>query len=165
MSKTFLFQSIQFIQTVIIQKMQFSKSGVFVYIQLHVKLILFQKIQFSIQKKATSNNSVKHTYEFYVSKQFYFKQISLALESFIWPIDGKLFRAITLRQCWPGSDGNKVAICIPQSYSSSVTSPSDYFVSYPEHPLLGGILSLCREAFSVFYRHSRPGNHVEYEGK
>ncbi len=48
MSKTFLFQTIQFIQTVLIQIIQFSISTDFVYTQLNVKTVLYQAIQFSV---------------------------------------------------------------------------------------------------------------------
>ncbi len=65
MSKTFLFQAIQFSQTVLIQTIQFSISIDFVYTQLNVKTVLFQTIQFSISTVS-------------MSKQFYFKQFSLA---------------------------------------------------------------------------------------
>ena len=60
MSKTFLFQAIQFSQTDLIKTIQFGISIVFVYTQLNVKTVLFQIIQFSIEK------------------QFHFKQFSLA---------------------------------------------------------------------------------------
>ena len=39
--KTFLFQAIQFIQTVLIQLIKFSISTGFVYVQLNVKTFLF----------------------------------------------------------------------------------------------------------------------------
>ena len=48
MSKTFLFQAIQFNQKVLIQTIQFSISIVFGYTQLNVKIVLLQAIQFSI---------------------------------------------------------------------------------------------------------------------
>ena len=41
MSKTFLFQAIQFIQTVLIQLIQFSISTDFVYTQLNVKTVKY----------------------------------------------------------------------------------------------------------------------------
>ena len=41
LSKTFLFQAIQFIQTVLIQLIQFSISTDFVYTQLSVKTVLY----------------------------------------------------------------------------------------------------------------------------
>ena len=40
-SKTFLFQAIQFIQTILIQLIQFSISTDFVYTQLNVKTVLY----------------------------------------------------------------------------------------------------------------------------
>ena len=42
--KTFLFQAIQFSQTVLIQPIWFNISIVFVYTQLNVKTVLFQAI-------------------------------------------------------------------------------------------------------------------------
>ena len=65
MWKIFLFEAIQFSQTVQIQLIQFSIRIDFVYSQLNVKTVLFQTIQFSISK-------------FQFQKQFYFKQSSLA---------------------------------------------------------------------------------------
>ena len=41
LSKTFLFQAIQFIQTVLIQPIQFSISIDFIYTQLNVKTVLY----------------------------------------------------------------------------------------------------------------------------
>ena len=41
LSKTFLFQAIQFIQTVLIQPIQFNKSIDFVYTQLDIKTVLY----------------------------------------------------------------------------------------------------------------------------
>ena len=49
MSKTFLFQAIQFSQTVL-----FSISIVFVYVQTNVKTVLFQRIQFDISMQFSS---------------------------------------------------------------------------------------------------------------
>ena len=46
--KTFLFQTIQFRQAVLIQLIQFSISTDFVYTQLHVKTVPCQTIQFSV---------------------------------------------------------------------------------------------------------------------
>ena len=48
MSKMFLYQAIQFIQTVLIQLIQFSISTDFVYTQLNVKTVLYITIQFSV---------------------------------------------------------------------------------------------------------------------
>ena len=53
--------------------------------------------------------------------------------SSIWPISG----ATTLGQNEPGSDSNEGVFSIPQS-SWTVTSPSDYLVSYTGHSLRGG---------------------------
>ena len=54
LSKTLLFQAIQFIQTVLIQTIQFSTSIDFVDTQLNFKIVLFQKIQFSISTQFRS---------------------------------------------------------------------------------------------------------------
>ena len=73
-----------------------------------------------------------------VSKQFYLKEFRLALGSqfsSIWPIDRTLSGAITPDQSGPGSDGNKWALRIPQSFSITGTSSSDCLVSYLGHSL------------------------------
>ena len=71
------------------------------------KIVLFQKIQFS------------------VSTQF----------SSIWPIDRTQSGATTWDQCGLVSDGNEEILCISQRSSISGTSSSDYLVSYPGHSL------------------------------
>ena len=91
MPKTFLFQAIQFSQTVLIQTIQFSLSIVFVHTQLNVKTVLFQTIQFSVTTHFSS----------------------------IWPIDWILSGGTNLSQSWPGSDGNEGVLPIPQC--SSIT--------------------------------------------
>ena len=48
MSKTFLFQAIQFSQTALIQPIQFSICIDFVYTQLNVKTVIYITIQFSV---------------------------------------------------------------------------------------------------------------------
>ena len=88
-----------------------------------------------------------------MSKQFYFKQFSLAaktvlfqviqfsistLFSSIWPIDRTLSGATTPGQRGPRSDGNEGILRIPQSSSITGTSPSDCLVSYLEHSLAVG---------------------------
>ena len=95
-----------------------------------LKTVLFQVIQFSIS----------------------------ILFSSIWPIDRILSGATTPGQSGPGSDCNEGVLHIPQSSSITGTSPSDCLVSYPEHLLSGGVLSLCRDAVSVFYSPSQLGN-------
>ena len=50
----------------------------------------------------------------------------------------------------PGSDGSEGVLHIPQSSSITGTSPSDCLVSYSGH-LLEGVLTLYRDAVSVFY--------------
>ena len=50
----FLFQAIQFSQTVLIRTIQFSVSIVSVYPQLNVKTVLFQTIQLSISTEFSS---------------------------------------------------------------------------------------------------------------
>ena len=54
MLKIFLFQAIQFSQTVLIQTIQFSISIVFVCTELNIKTVLFQAIQFSISTQFSS---------------------------------------------------------------------------------------------------------------
>ena len=74
---------------------------------------------------------------FYTNKQFYFKQFSLACSQFssIWPIDRTLSGTTTPGQSEPVSDGNEVALRIPQSSSIAGTSSSDCLVSYPGQSL------------------------------
>ena len=87
-----------------------------------------------------------------MSKQFYFKQFSLAeVHSFnvkivlfqtiqfsintqfssIWPIDRTLSSATTPGQSGRGSDSNEGVFCIPRSSSINGTSLWDCLVSYP----------------------------------
>ena len=65
-----LFQTIQFIQTVIIQLMQFSISTDFVYAQLNVKTLLYQTIQFSISTVSMSKKGLFQTIQFSISMLF-----------------------------------------------------------------------------------------------
>ena len=61
-------------------------------------------------------------------------------------------------QSGPGSNGNEGVLCIPQIPSITGTPPSDCLMLYLGHSLGGGVLPLCRDAVSVFYSPSRPGN-------
>ena len=102
-----------------------------------------------------------------MSKQFYFKQFSLAevrsLDiktvlfqtiqfsrstqfSTIWSIDWILSGATTPGQSGPGSDGNEGVLLISQSSSITGTSPSDCFVSYS-----GYSFPFCSGAAGVYY--------------
>ena len=47
-------------------------------------------------------------------------------------MDKTVSGATTPDQCVPGSDGNKEVLRIPQSFRIARTSPSDFFVSYPD---------------------------------
>ena len=101
-----------------------------------------------------------------MSKQFYFKQFSLASVhslniktvlfraiqfitctqfSSIWPLDWTLSGATTPGQSGPRNDGNEGVHRIPQNSSITGASPSDCLVTFPGHSL-GGIL---------FYRPNR----------
>ena len=55
--------------------------------------------------------------------------------SSIWTIDRTLSGATTLGQNGPGSNGNKWALCIPQSSNIIGASSSDCSVSYTGHSL------------------------------
>ena len=127
MSKAFLFQAIQFIQTVLFQTIQFSISIVFVHTQLNVKTVLFQTIQFSVNTQLNFKTDLFQVIQFSISTQF----------SSIWPIDKTLSGATTPSQSWPESDDND----IPQSSSITETSLSDCLVSYSGHSLGGGSYS------------------------
>ena len=147
LSKTFLFQAIQFSQMVLIKTIQLSISIVLFQTQLNVKTVLFQTIQFSISPVSMSKTVPFQTIQCSVSMHF----------SSIWSIDRTLSGATTPDQSGPGSDGNEGVLHIPQSSTITGTSPSDCLVSYPGH-LLVGVLPLCREAVGVFYCSSRLGN-------
>ena len=102
MSKTFLFQVIQFSQTVLIQTILFSRSIVFVQLKLNVKTVLFQVIQFNINTQFSS----------------------------IWAIDKSLSGTTTPGQSEPGSDSNEGVRRIPLSSRITRSSPLDCLVSY-----------------------------------
>ena len=55
-------------------------------------------------------------------------------------MDRALSGATIPGQSGPGSDGNEWLLCIPQSSSITGTSPTDGFVSYPGHLLVGGLI-------------------------
>ena len=122
MSKIFLFQVIQFRQTVLLQTIQFSISIVFVYTQLNVKTVLFWTIQLSINMKFSS----------------------------IWPIDRALSGVTTPGQSEPGSDGNEEVLRIPQSSRITRTSLSDCLVSIQDIHVAGWGSYLSAEIQSVY---------------
>ena len=109
MLKTFLFQAIQFSQTILIQTIWLSISIVFVHTELHVKTFQFKKNQFSIRTQFSS----------------------------IWPIDKTLSGVTNPGQSGPRSDGSDGVLRIPQSSSLTGASPSEILVSYPGHSLRG----------------------------
>ena len=82
--KLFLFRAIQLSQTVLIQTFQFSISIVFVHIQLNVKIVPFQIIQFQCQKQ------LFQVILFSISMQF----------SSIWPIDRRSLSGATSGPQW-----------------------------------------------------------------
>ena len=69
MSKTFLFQAIQFSQTVLIQLIQFSISIYFVY-TVKCQNILYITIQFSVRRVSKSKTVPFQTIRFSISPQF-----------------------------------------------------------------------------------------------
>ena len=103
LSKRFLFQAIQFCQTVLIQTIQFSISIVFVHAQLNVKTVLFQTIQFSISTVSMSKTVLVKVIHISISMQF----------TSIWSIERTLSDATTPGKSGPGSDGNEGVLCIP----------------------------------------------------
>ena len=70
LSKTFLFQDIQFIQRFLIQVFQFSINTDFVYTKLIVKTVLYQTIQFSVSRVSMSKTVPFQTIQFSISTQF-----------------------------------------------------------------------------------------------
>ena len=114
-----------------------------------------------------------------MSKQFYFKQFSLAWVrsldvktvlfqksvfsistqfSSIWPMGKTLSGATTPGQSGLGNNGNEGVLRIPSSSRITGTSPSVYLVPYPGHSFGEGVFSLSRGAIGVFCRLSRLGN-------
>ena len=86
----FLFQAIQFIQTVLIHLIQFSINTYFVYAQLNVKTVLYITIQFSVSTVSMSKTVPFQTIQFSISTQFTCKY-SLTVKKF-------LFQAIQFSQ-------------------------------------------------------------------
>ena len=87
--------------------------------------VLFQTIQFSVSTVSMSKTALFQTIQFSINTPF----------SSIWPIDRTQSGATILGQSGPGSNGNEVALHIPQSSSITGTSPSDFLMSYPGHSL------------------------------
>ena len=94
----------------------------FIYTQLHVKIVLFQAIQFRVSTEFSS----------------------------IWPINKTLSGASTPEQSKPRSNGSEGVLRVPQSSGIAGNSPSDCLVSYIR-TLVEGVLPLCRDAVSIFY--------------
>ena len=142
MSKTFLFQAIQFSQTVPIQTIQFSVStfSMLKTIQLSIST------QFSCQKSFISSNSIS------ISMQF----------NYIWPIDRILSGPTTLGQSRPRSDGNERVLRISQSSSITGASQSDCLMSYPGHSFGGGLTPLQR--YSRCILQLQPTGHRKIKG-
>ena len=104
-------------------------------IQLSLKTVPFQAIQFSISTLFSSG----------------------------WPIDRTQSGTIPSGQSGSGTVGTERVLCIRQSSCITGTLPSDCLVSYPGHWLLllgGGVLPLCRKAVSVFHSPWRLSNLV-----
>ena len=77
--------------------------------------------------------------------------------SSFWPIDKILSDATTPSQSGPKSDGIEGVLHIPQSCSFAGASQSECLELYPGHLLVDGVLSLCRDAVSVFYSPNQLG--------
>ena len=130
------------------------------------KTLLFQAILFSIKtvfclqtvkckNSSISNNSVENKYAVYMSND------SISNDSVQHKYRLVLFDpystrsgATTQSQSGPGSNGNKGALCIPQSSSITGASPSDCLVSYPRHSLGERVVPFCRYAVDLFYSSS-----------
>ena len=124
MSKTFLFQAIQFSEIVLIQTIQLSISIAFVYTQLNVKTVIFHTIQFSPStvSMSISNNSVSYT------KTILFQAIQFSISTqftSIWPIDRTMSGDTAPGQSEPWSNGNEGVLLIRQSSSITEASPSE----------------------------------------
>ena len=123
--KTFLFKSIQFSQTVLIQTIQFSMSRDFFHPKLNIKIVTFQKIQFSVSTVSMSKIDLFQAIQFSISTQC----------SSIWPIDRTLSDSTTPGHSGSGNDGNEGLFRIPKSSSFTGTLPSHCFVPSPGYSL------------------------------
>ena len=81
--KTFLFQAIQFIQTVLIQLIQFRMSRDFVYTQLNAKTVPYITIQFSVSTVSMSKIVPFQAIQFSISTQFKCKYSLIVKNIFI----------------------------------------------------------------------------------
>ena len=72
LSKPFIFQAIQFSQTVLIRTIQFSVCIVFVHAQLNVKKVSFQTIEFSACTFSMLKTVLFQVIQFCISTQFSF---------------------------------------------------------------------------------------------
>ena len=81
LSKTFLFQAIQFGETVLIQTIHFRARIVFVNTQLSVKTVPFQTIQFSASTVSLSKTVLFQTIQFCISMQFKYQNSSISSNS------------------------------------------------------------------------------------
>ena len=117
MSKTFLFQAIQFSQTVLIQTIQFSIS---IFCPHTVKCQNSSILNDSVSRSTVSMSKIVlfQTIQFSISMQF----------SSIWPIGPFQVQPLRARV-----DLGVMVICIPQSSTITGTSPSDCLVSYLGH--------------------------------
>ena len=121
--------------------MQFDISIVFIYKQIDVKTGLYQTIQFSISTQFKSQKTVLF--------KIYLFSISTRISS-IWTKYSTRSRATTPSQNGPGSDVNKVKLCIPQSSVITGASISDCLVSNPGNSF-EVVLPHWKDAVDVFY--------------
>ena len=164
-SKTFLFQAIHFNQTVLILKIQFSISIVF------VKTVLFQSILFSGSTVSMSKTVLIQTIQFSIQKRFHFKQLGWAqVHSFnvktvlnqaiqfsistqfssIWSIDREgPIRCYHSRPELTWKRWQWSSSLHSQSSSITGTSPSDCLVSYPGHSFGVGFTLLLRRSLCI----------------
>ena len=97
---------------------------------VNINLHQFQTIQFSISIQFKCKKNLFQAIQFHT--QF----------SSIWPIDRTLSCAATPGPSGPGRDSDERVLCIFQSSSITGASPSDCFVSYPEHSLVESFSSV-----------------------
>ena len=120
-----------------------------------------------------------------MSKTVLFQTIQFSISTQFSSIDKPLSCATSSRQSGPWSDGNERVLRIPQSSSITGASSSDCLVSYQDNrqrgsypfaemqlvysialadratrTLIGGVLSLCREAVGVFYSPRQLGKYL-----
>ena len=116
------------------------------------KTLLFQTIQFSVQKQFHFKRFSLAYVRSLNLKTYLFQAIQFSISTqfiSIWLIDRTLLGATTPGQSGPGNDGNEGVLCITRRSNITRTSPSDCLVSYLGSSFRWWVLPLCREQVCI----------------